>query len=79
MYTYSEDPDVGAWVAIRGACPVQRRINGEDDVEFSFGSGSRTFDFVFDTATLRTFLRVGTDALREIEESRVSAEVQRAG
>lgn len=69
---YGNDLTVGSWIALRGPCSVRHSVNDRDSVEFSFRSGSVTFDMAFDAEALETFLRHGTDALREMEDRRVS-------
>jgi len=58
---------VSSYVIVRDRCPMRFRVTGGDDVEFSFGGTRDPFEFVFDAEALRGFLRVGTDALREMD------------
>jgi len=66
-----EQPSVGSWVLVRGNCPMYYMVNGGDEVEFTFGSGSTVFDFLFGAEPLRRFIWLGTNALREMDEIRV--------
>jgi len=61
------EPKVSSYVIVRNQCPMRFRVTGDDDVEFSFGGTRDPFEFVFDAKALREFLRLGTDALREME------------
>lgn len=67
-------PSIGSWVLVRGACPMYHMVNGSDEVEFTFGSGSAVFDFLFSADALRRFIVIGQQALREMEEIRVREE-----
>ena len=69
---YGNDMTVGAWITLRGQCPVRFSVNDANSVELAFRSGSQTFDIAFDAEALETFLRRATDALREMDDLRVS-------
>jgi hypothetical protein len=56
-----------SWVAVGEDCPIRYSIHDQDDVVFLCDSGSRTFEFVFSAGSLRTFLGLGADALREMD------------
>jgi hypothetical protein len=42
------------------------RVTGTDDIEFSLGGRYDPFEFVFNADALRSFLQLGSDALREM-------------
>ena len=54
-------------VAIRDTCPMHHRVRDGDDAEFVFGRGAKTFEFMFDKGTLREFMSLATEALREMD------------
>ncbi len=67
---------LSSWVGIREDCPISYQINGSDDVEFTYGSGRKTFEFVFSAAALRTFVDQSTEALDKMAAMDDSAEVR---
>jgi hypothetical protein len=56
-----------SWAMTREGCPIQYSVTGSDEVLFVFGSGRDSFEFAFDAGALRTLLRLGPQALDEIE------------
>jgi hypothetical protein len=70
---YSDDMTIGSWASLQGRCTAEYSVNDEDEVEFSFRSGSQSLDLAFDAQTLETFLQLGTVALREMAEMRVAS------
>ena len=66
---------VGSWVLVHEDCPMYHMVNSSDEVEFTFGSGTAVFDFLFSAAALRKFVFVGLEALREMEEIRAREKV----
>lgn len=69
-----DQPSIGSWVLVRRDCPMQCMVNSSDEVEFTFGSGSSVFDFLFGAAPLRRFVWLGMNALREMDEMRAREE-----
>jgi hypothetical protein len=65
-----EQLKIGSWVLVREDCPMCHMVNGSDEVEFAFGSGSSVFDFLFSAEALRRFVWVGLKALQEMDELR---------
>jgi hypothetical protein len=64
---------VKSWVGVSGDCPISYNADTDGDgVDFMFGNQPDHFEFGFDTEALREFLRVGTDALREMDARLVS-------
>lgn len=61
------DLTVSSYVTVRRGCPMRFRVNGGDDVEFSFGDLRTPFEFVFDTEALRSYLAIGAEALQELD------------
>lgn len=57
---------VSSYVIIRDHCPMRFRVTGTDDIEFSLGGRYDPFEFVFNADALRSFLQLGSDALREM-------------
>jgi hypothetical protein len=45
-------------------------VNGSDEVEVTFGSGTAVFDFLFGAEPLRRFVGMATEALREMDRLR---------
>jgi hypothetical protein len=60
---------LNSWVAVGEDCPISYRVHDKDDVVFVCDSGSRSFEFVFSAGSLRTFLGLGADALREMDSA----------
>jgi hypothetical protein len=54
-------------VGIRQGCPIDYLITADNQTEFSFGGQLDGFHFAFDAAALRAFLKVGAEALAEME------------
>ncbi len=73
-----EQLNICSWVQVRDACPMRHIVNGSDEVEFGFGSGTAVFDFLFSADALRRFVLVGLEALREMEEIRAREKVTAA-
>jgi hypothetical protein len=65
---------VSSWVGIRQGCPIRYRVNASDDVEFAVGGIRECFEFVFDAEALREFLRLGAEALQEMEARQAQEE-----
>ena len=54
-------------VGIRKNCPISYLITADNQAEFSFGDQRDGFHYAFDAAALRAFLKVGAEALAELE------------
>jgi len=67
---------VNSGVAVRDTCPMRHRVRDCEDAEFVFGSGAKTFEFLFDKAALCEFMNLATEALREIDEHRAREEAE---
>jgi hypothetical protein len=65
-----ERVSIGSWVLVRGDCPMNCMVNGSDEVEVTFGSGTAVFDFLFGAEPLRRFVGMATEALREMDRLR---------
>jgi len=59
------DLKVSSYVTVRDRCPMRFRVNGRDEVEFSFGSRQDPFEFEFNAEALRGFLWLGSKARAE--------------
>lgn len=58
-----------SWVVIHEGCPISLDIVG-DEVHALCGTSPRHgFEFVIQAEPLREFVRLGTDALREIDQT----------
>lgn len=64
---YGSSLTVGSWVGIRDTCPMRHRVHDGEDVEFTFGTGPKAFEFLFDRGALREFMGLATEALREMD------------
>lgn len=51
-------------VSIRSGCPITYLITADNQAEFSFGGGCH---YAFEAAALRAFLKLGAEALAEVE------------
>ncbi len=63
-------------VAVREMCSMRYRVRDWEDAEFVFGSDAKTFEFLFDKATLCEFMNLATEALREMDEHRAREEAE---
>lgn len=61
---------IGSWVFVNGDCPMYYMVNGDDQVEVTFGAGTSVFDFLFTAESLRRFVWVALKAMREMDEMR---------
>jgi hypothetical protein len=43
------------------------RVTGNEDIEFTLGGRYDPFEFVFNAGSLREFLRIAENALREVD------------
>lgn len=55
------------WVIAKAGCPMRHSVNGSDEVAFTFGGGRESFEFTFDAEALRKLIRLGTDALHDMD------------
>ncbi len=67
---------VNSGVAVRDTCPMRHRVRDCEDAEFVFGSDAKTFEFMFDRVSLHEFMRLATEALREMDEHRAREEAE---
>lgn len=58
---------VDTCVGIQKDCPVGYLINPDTQIEFSFGRERADFHVAFVPGSLREFLRLGAEALAELE------------
>lgn len=58
---------VMSWASALERCPMRYSISGSDNVSFTFGSGGDIFEFAFDAGALRNLLKLGADALQEMD------------
>jgi hypothetical protein len=58
------------WVSVRRGCTMTHRVCAGEEVEFTFDSGGRTFEFAFDGDALRQFVDVATTAVYDLETHR---------
>jgi hypothetical protein len=63
------DLTIGSWVTLGADCPLSCQVpDGEDHVIiFVCGSSSQDFELAMETGALRTFVRLGTEALAELD------------
>jgi hypothetical protein len=54
-------------VDIRKDCPIDYLITADNQAEFSFGGPKGGCHYAFDAAALRAFLKLGVEALAEID------------
>jgi hypothetical protein len=64
---HSDGVTIGSWVWTNKGCPVRYAGHREGCATFLFGEPPGDFEFGFDASTLREFLRLGAEAVREIE------------
>jgi hypothetical protein len=58
---------VSAYVGIRKGCPMTYSINSDNQIEFSFGGARDGFDFSFDIEAMKELLKLGGEALAELD------------
>lgn len=69
---------VMSWASAHERCLMRCSISGSDNVAFIFGSGGDTFEFSFDAGALRNLLKLGADALQEMEAQAVQEKTDNA-
>jgi hypothetical protein len=58
-----------SWVTVLGECSISYRPDGSGEiVDFRFGDSQDCFEFGFDAESLRRFLKVGNEALRDMAQ-----------
>jgi hypothetical protein len=70
--------DVSSCVIVREGCPISHTVIGSAETEFLCGNHSDGFAFTFEAEALREFLRLGTEALREMDAQFAQEEAERA-
>lgn len=58
--------EVKSWVSVSGECPISYSTDGHGAVHFMFGEAPNDFEFGLDLESLRQFMNVGGEALREL-------------
>lgn len=58
---------VVSWASAHADCPIRYTINSPKEMVIVFGSGTNEFEFSLDTGALRTLVRLGTEALAEMD------------
>jgi hypothetical protein len=58
---------VNSWVAIREGCPMSYYVKGSAETDFRCGGERDGFEFAFEAEALREFLRIGTEALQDMD------------
>lgn len=64
-----EGVEVSAWVKVTDRCDISYFV-GQDEVEFTLGSGKSAFGFNTTEMGLETFVARGAEALREMRAGR---------
>jgi hypothetical protein len=59
-------------------CPVQHEVDGSDFASFRFGEVSECIEMSFTAEALRGFLKLGTEALSELDVQFAKEEAKRA-
>lgn len=62
-----ESLTVDMCVGIRKDCPITYLVTADKQAEFSFGGRGNACHYAFDAPALRAFLRIGAEALAELE------------
>jgi hypothetical protein len=57
---------------------MKHSVSASDEVEFTFGRGSHSFDFIFDAEALRRFIALAAEALADMDARRVQEQAQDA-
>jgi hypothetical protein len=59
---------VSSYVIVKEGCPVRFAVDGPDQVQVTCGVlPTDAFEFVMQREALRTFIALGTEALREMD------------
>lgn len=61
-------------IGIRAGCPITYLITADNQAEFSFGGPRDGCHYAFASASLREFLRLGTEALAKLDARPLPAE-----
>ncbi len=70
---------VGSWVSIGAGCGIRYKLQGDEVVSFVFGvAPDDDLDICIDTEALRAFLKLGTEALSELDAQLARKEAERA-
>jgi hypothetical protein len=68
MITTRHDLSVDTCATVRGTCPAKYIIDGTL-IEFHFGGDRDGVQFAFDSTALQNLLKLGTEALAQLELS----------
>ena len=64
---YDGTVKVSSWVAIHDGCPISYEICGSAGTRVQCGKEADGFEFEIDSEALRELLRLGDEALREMD------------
>lgn len=67
------DVNVGTWAKVNDRCPMEYRVNGDDEVELLMGHRADSFEVIFTPEALERFLELGTQALAEAKKQAAEA------
>lgn len=58
---------VVSWASAHADCPMRFKITNRGEMVITLGSGSNEFELSLDGGALRTLVRLGTEALAEMD------------
>ena len=58
---------VSSWVAIREGCPISYEVSGSGGAYVTCGGPRDGFEFEIDSEALRDLVRLGDEALRDMD------------
>lgn len=61
--------NVSSWVVVRKGCPIAHSVQGNDEIEFRFGTRWDGFEFVFEVDALQAFIEAAADAMKEVNQA----------
>jgi hypothetical protein len=68
---------VSSWVDIQDGCPINFAVGGSGVVFVTCGDGAEGFEFHLSSEALRDFVRLGGEALREMDTIHAGEEAER--
>jgi hypothetical protein len=71
-----ENLTVGSWANVSSGCPMAFEVYGSDGAAVQLGDGRDDFALNFDADSLRQFLQLGGEALRDMDSRHEQEQAQ---
>lgn len=62
------------WLVAREGCPISYAMHSSNDVDFILGDQASNFELCLEVGALREFVRLGSQALGEVDALRAAEE-----